>query len=264
MPSLADVTTPVRDGDHYRLDVADGWQQGRGAFGGLVLAALTRAMDHALADPTSRLRTLSGELPAPTLPGPAELRVEVLRRGSAMATLAARLIQHGEVRAHAVGVFGRARAPVQWQTLVPPSVPSWADVPVLAGPGGALGPPFVRHFELRSIGPPPFSRASEARCTGWVRPRDPGPLRDAAYVVANADVYWPAAFAVLAAPRPMATVAYTLELIEPLDELDADAPLLHRAYGPAAVDGFCFETRELWGADGRLIARNHQSFAVIK
>lgn len=264
MPSLAEVTTPERDGDHYRLEVPDGWQQGRGAFGGLVLAALTRAMDRELADPTARLRTLTGQLPAPTLVGPAEIQVEILRRGSAMHTLAARLVQAGELRAYAVGVFGRARVPVRWQTLAPPDVPSWADVAALPTGTGSLHPPFASHFELRPIAPFPFSRASEARCTGWVRPRDPGPLRDAAYVVAVADAYWPAALAVLAAPRPMATVAYTLELIEPLDELDPDAPLLHRAYGPAAVDGFAYETRELWGADGRLVGRNHQSFVVIK
>lgn len=264
MASLGDVTTPIRDGDRYRLDVEDGWQQGRGAYGGLVLAALTRALDDTLADPSARLRTLTAVLPAPTEVGPAAIEVEILRRGSAMITAAARLVQADVVRAHVVGVFGPARAPVQWQTEDPPDVPRWDTVAVVPEQAGALGPPFARHFEYRLIGPAPFSRATEARCTGWIRPRDPGPLRDSAYVVALADAYWPAALAVLAAPRPMATVAYTLELIEPLDELDPAAPLLHRAYGPAARDGFTYETRELWGVDGRLVARNHQVFVVIK
>jgi len=255
--------TPVRDGDRFHLDVVDGWQQGRGAFGGLVLGALTRAMEATLAEPLVRLRTLAGELPAPTEVGPAAIEVEVLRRGSAMTTVAARLVQAGELRGHAVGVFGRARAPVSWQTERPPAVPAWADVPSVSNPEGD-GPPFARHFEYRLIGPAPFSRATEARCTGWIRAREPGPVRDAAHVVALADAYWPAALAVLAAPRPMATVAFTLELIEPIADLDPDAPLLHRAHAPAAFDGFTYETRELWGPDGRLVARNHQTFVVIK
>jgi acyl-CoA thioesterase len=264
MPNLSELITPRPDGAGFSLDVPDGWQQGRGAFGGLVLGALTRAMEAVVAEPRARLRSLAGELPAPTEPGPATISVEILRRGSAVTTATARLAQGGELRAHAVGVFGKARgdSPVRWQTEAPPQPPPWAEVAVLPAPG--MAPPFARFFEYRPIGPPPFSRASEARCAGWVRALEPGPQRDAAYVVVMVDAYWPAALAVLAAPRPMATVAYTLELIEGLDDLDPDAPLFHRAYAPAASDGYTYETRELWGSDGRLVARNHQVFVVIK
>jgi acyl-CoA thioesterase len=263
MPDLSALITPQPDGAGFRLDVPDGWQQGRGAFGGLVLGALTRAMEAVVAEPRVRLRSLAGELPAPTEPGPAAIAVEVLRRGSGIATLTARLVQAEVVRAHAVGVFGKPREhAVRWQTEAPPKAPPWGEVPVL--PQTAMSPPFARFFEYRPVGPAPFSRASEARCAGWVRARDPGPRRDAAYVVAMVDAYWPAALVVLAAPRPMATVGYTLELIDGVDDLDPDAPLYHRAYAPAASDGYTYETRELWGSDGRLVARNHQVFVVIK
>jgi acyl-CoA thioesterase len=273
--TFAAVSTPVRDGDNsFTLDVPDGWQQGRGAFGGLIFAALIRAMEAVLADigpdapaapsRVARLRSLTGALPGPTEVGPAPITVEVLRRGSALTTLAARVVQAGEVRAHAVGVFGTARAPVTWQTQRPPEMPPWHEVPVVpSGPGG-FTPAFLQHWELRLVGPVPFSRGSEARCAGWVRARDPGPARDAAYIAAYADAFWPAAYAVLPAPRPMATVGYTLELIEPIDDLDPDAPLYYQASAPAAIDGFTYELRELWGADGRLVARNHQTFVIIK
>jgi acyl-CoA thioesterase len=266
MPSLTELITPRGDGAGFRIDVPDGWQQGRGAFGGLVLGALTRAMTAVVADPHARLRSLAAELPAPTEPGDAAISVEVLRRGSAVSTLAARLVQADVVRAHAVGVFGKPRgdSPVRWQTEAPPVVAPWTEVAPIAIPGGSIAPPFSRFFEYRPLGPAPYSRASEARCAGWIRARDPGLARDDAYVVAMADAYWPAALAVLAAPRPMATVSFTLELIDVVDDLDPDAPLYHRAYAPAAADGYTFETRELWGSDGRLVARNHQVFVVIK
>ncbi|MBP6632583.1 MAG: thioesterase family protein [Kofleriaceae bacterium] len=267
--TLDEVMAPRRLGPgHLTWDVADGWQQGRGAFGGLVLGTLARAMlGEAAADGGAdlALRTLTGELPAPTEPGPAELVVEVLRRGSSTRLLACRLLQGGQVRAHAVGLLARARpgAP-RWQTLAPPVAPAWRDV-VAVGPAMAtMMPAFARHFEFRVTGPVPFTRGAEARCEGWVRARSPGTTRDAGFVIAHADAYWPAAFAVLAAPRPMATVTFTIELLDDLAELDPDAPLLHRAVSPAAADGFCVETRELWGHDGRLVARNHQTFAVIK
>ena len=40
-------------------------------------------------------------------------------------------------------------------------------------------------------------------------------------------------------------------------------PLLYRATSPVLADGYCLETRELWGEDGRLVAINHQTIVVI-
>ena len=49
-----------------------------------------------------------------------------------------------------------------------------------------------------------------------------------------------------------------------LDGLDPMAPLLYRATAPVCADGYCLETRELWGEDGRLVATNQQTFAIIQ
>ncbi len=40
---VASAVEPIRDG-HFRATIPDGWQQGRGAFGGLVLGTLLRAI----------------------------------------------------------------------------------------------------------------------------------------------------------------------------------------------------------------------------
>ena len=63
--------------------------------------------------------------------------------------------------------------------------------------------------------------------------------------------------------RPIATIAFSLDLIGDFEGLPPDAPLLHRGIAPVAWDGYVSEDRELWGVDGRLIARNHQVVAVI-
>jgi hypothetical protein len=78
------------------------------------------------------------------------------------------------------------------------------------------------------------------------------------------DVWWPAFMVRSRAPRPLATIAYTLELFDRLDGLDPDVPLAYRGVVPVCGDGYFVETRELWGADGRLVARNHQTFAIIR
>ena len=65
------------------------------------------------------------------------------------------------------------------------------------------------------------------------------------------------------AMRPIGTIAYTLDIVDGAAGLDPDAPLLYRGTVAVAGDGYFLETRELWGEDGRLVALNHQTFAVI-
>jgi hypothetical protein len=56
--SAVEAVEPAR----FRAVVPDGWQQGRGAYGGLVLATLLRAIDEAEPDPRRAVRTLLGDL----------------------------------------------------------------------------------------------------------------------------------------------------------------------------------------------------------
>src|SRR5262245_49584310 len=102
------LTTPIPvEHGRFRVLVPDGWQQGRGAFGGFVVAMLVRAVERFAGDPARTLRSLTAELCGPTLPGEAELQVEALRVGSGVGTYAVRLRQSGEVQAHAVCVLGK-------------------------------------------------------------------------------------------------------------------------------------------------------------
>ena len=258
------LTTPTPRGDGlFDIDVPDGWQQGRGAFGGLVLAYLVRAVEATLSDPSRVLRSLTGELVGPLQPGPATVRVEILRAGSGVTTTAARVIQGGEVQAHAVIASGAPRAPFEQAPVLPrPTPPPWRDVP-----GTPMGPPaapvFTPHLELRLDGPLPFTGvASDTR--GWVRLRHPGADRGSAYLVALADSLWPSLLNGISEPRPIATLAFSFQRVRGLDGLDPDAPLYYRGRVLAGSDGYAVEQRELWGEDGRLVALNEQTIVVIR
>jgi len=257
--------TPLTSGDAPRFSgaVREGWRQGRGAFGGLILGLLTRALE-TCAGPDRPLRSLTGALCGPTLAGPVEILVELLRAGSGMTTAAARLVQGGEVQAHAVGVLGRARdGAFDGARIAPPRPPPWRDVePLPAAPANAAE--FAQFFELRNTGPRAFGGGSEAVAEGWVRPRGQRAI-GTPWLVACADAWWPALFALERAPRPMATVAFTFEpMADRAAGADLDAPLFHRARMIAARDGHVVEERELWSEDGRLLALNHQTFVVIR
>ena len=269
MASLTDVTTPRRAGDRYQLDVPAGWRQGRGTFGGLVIGALVNAIEHHVADPARKLRSVTAELPGPVEPGPIEIAVDTLRRGNNVSTVRAALWQHGEIRSHAVAVAaatrtgaGKAAAgAASWNDLSRPEATPWTEVAPLAMTSLPGVPEFVQHFEFRAIDGLPRSGAT--RALGWFRSRDPGARRGAAYVAAMIDAWWPVGFARIAAARPMVTIAFTLDLCSSIDDLDPAAPLLHHATAPVCSDGYVLETRELWSEAGRLVAVNRQTFVVV-
>ena len=257
------LITPIPLGNGaFQFDFPDGWQQGRGAFGGLVIAALIRAVQAAV-DDGRQVRSITAELCGPTVPGPAIVRTEVLRSGSGVSTIAARLIQNDAIQAHAVVVLGKARAGDADTTLLPsPPLTPWQDVPVVpvAPP---MGPDFARFFEFRNTGALPFAGKHATQASGWIRPLN-ATVRDAAWVAACADAWWPVLFAQVTAPRPMATIAFSLQLLVDPATLDPVAPLRHVARTIAVSEGYAVEYRELWSADGRLVALNEQTIAVIK
>jgi acyl-CoA thioesterase len=264
MTTLRELATPRPDGDHYALDVPAGWRQGRGAFGGLVVGALVRAIEDHVGDPARAVRAVTAELPGPVAAGPAAIAVHALRTGKHVSTVRAELTQAGEVCAHAVAILGAARAAgtaPAWVDLAPPRALAWAELPVTAIDAGRGGPEFAQHFEYRIVEGVPQAGGA-GRALGWIRPRVPGPAFDAAYLAALIDAWWPCALIRLPVMRPMATIAFTLEVIGP-GPADPAAPLLYAARSPVCTDGYARETRELWTADGQLVATNHQTFAII-
>jgi acyl-CoA thioesterase len=258
MTTLSEASTPTADGE---LDVPAGWRQGRGAYGGLVIASLVRAIEQRVADPARRVRSVTAELVAPVDAERATIQVDVLREGNNVSIVRASLHQQGELRAHAVAVVASTRRDaIAWQDLRPPNAPAWRNLHPT--PMRGAYPEFTHHFEYRLVEGVPLG-GGPARTVGWINARDAGPLRDAGYIAAIVDAWWPAALVRFTTMRPMVTVAYTLDIVAGIDGLDPDAPLLYRGTAPVSADGYCLETRELWGEDGRLIAINQQTFAIF-
>lgn len=262
---LAGVLRIERDAQHAHRFVAavpDGWQQGRGAFGGVSVGLLVRACE---ASGEGRpLRSLTAELVGPVQVGPVEITTEVLRAGSGVTTVAARLVQAGEVQGHAVAVFGKHRTDdgAGWGGLVAPAGAPWRDVPVIpiAAP---FGPTFAQHFEFRSTGPLPFS-STEAGGAGWVRPHVAPPAYDAALVAAMIDTWWPTVFGKMSAPRPIGTLAYMLQMACDPAALAVDEPLRFESRLLGAHGGYTLEQRALFDAKGSLVAVNQQTIAIIR
>lgn len=264
--SLASAPRQTAPG-RFVVDFPDGWQQGRGAFGGLVLAALARAVIASEPERDRKLRAFNAEIAGPVLPGEALIEVTELRRGNGLSSYDATLSQQGQglVRASAVLARDRNTDPPRLH-LPAPSPGPWSEVaPLPVELAGAGVPVFVRHLEMRPMGPPPFSgAATEPVASGWVRLRRAPAALDAPEIIALADAWWPAALATATVFRPIGTVAFALQYFPPDPALDPDVPLFYRGSVLAEHGGYMMESRELWTADGRLVALNQQTIAWIR
>jgi acyl-CoA thioesterase len=259
-----DHLAPRRDADSdFTLAIPEGWEQGRAVFGGLVLGGMVRAMAAVLAAPERRLRSLSAELIASPSPGETQVHVRLLRAGNSVTTLSAELSQNNALLAHATGIFGHAR-PVteQFQILQPPAAPKWQDVQAL-DMNVPFAPKFTQHFEYRPLQAFPFSGDVSGQTIGYIRPRSPVHAFDEAVVTAMADAWWLATMVRLSAPRPAATLSFSLDLHHPAQAV-GDEPLLHRGSLLAMGEGYASELRELWTTDGNLVSVNRQLVAIIK
>jgi hypothetical protein len=262
-PSFDLLCTPERVSEgRLRCVLPEGWKQGRGLFGGLVTALMVRALEAQA--PGRPLRSLTSELCGPLQAGEVSVRVETLREGNAVTTCAVRLEQGGQVQAHGVAVLGKARVTDRDSVhLERPALAPWSTVEVVPVEP-PFGPEFAPFFEFRAARYFPLSGEKEPRTEGWVRLKDAGPTRDAAFLAACIDSWWPALFTIEETMRPMATVAFTFQPFVHFEGLDPASPLFFRGKLVAASDGYCVELRELWGEDGRLLALNQQTFVIIK
>jgi hypothetical protein len=201
------------------------------------------------------------------MPGVADVEVRTLRRGNNQSNLTATLAQNGVALAAATAVLSPARldgasdAP-RFSPPPPPRLPPWRDLPVVEV-RPPLGPVFTQHYEYRSAAASPFARTGEPTTDGYVRERVPPARLDAPALVARLDAWWPTLFAVAGAPRPVATISFTAQILVDPAALPAAEPLRYRARMAALHDGFFVELRELWHGD-RVVALNQQTFAILR
>lgn len=260
MTSYADLVD-VRDGLWV---VPDGWHQGRGAWGGLIVAAAVRAARDA--DPEAPvLREISVHMVGPVLAGPARVSCTLVRRGSATSVWQVAVAStSGETWAVATVVFGGPRAPdVQGHPVLSmPEASAWQDLPPLTLEP-PLAPEFLQHLAVRPLSGYPYSGTHD-EVLAWVAPAVVLLQYDDATLTGLVDAMWPAALVQVSTPRPMATLSFSATLLVDPASVDPGVPLLHRGRLLALAEGYATESRELWTADGRLAVHNSQVIAVIR
>ena len=266
--------------DEWTWDLPETWLQGRGVWGGLILAGAVRAAELVVSNynpdvPVPSVRSVSGAMAAPLLAGRARLVTRVIRRGSAVTTIGVDLINSptNEIAATTNVVIAGPRVTAldvggpAWEIAPPDDVAAALlrgvpDVPDADTAG--LAPEFFQHLAVRPIQGYPGQQDPTATTLGWLRLIDENHTADAAWLAAMTDAWWTMSQVGTDGRRPVATVSFHTDLIADPTALDPSDYLLHvgRTYGARA--GYVSESRELWTRQGTIAARMSQVVAVIR
>lgn len=251
--------TPVRPGSYTgRVDPA--WSIVRGANGGHIAAILARGMTMTLGDPQRSPRSLTVHFARVPASDEMQVEVSVERAGRTMSTLAARMVQEGQLIAIGLAAFSALRTGPEFSEVPMPEVPAPEKSEVV---GDREDFPFGHHFDFRRcLGPPMGETADRAELGVWMRLREPQTL-DHIVVTQLADAFAPAIFAKLGqggGGAGVPTIDLTIHYREPLPLTGAkpDDWYLGVFRTNTARAGFIEEDGWLWSPDGRLVAQSRQ------
>lgn len=270
MRSLSEMWTTTD-----RWQVPTGWQQGRGAWGGLVSGQVLTAAISRLPSPDLQPRSVHIAMLGPVLAGEVTVAVRELRAGRATFSQEVTLTSAaGDLLTHATVISGKVRAetPVSARIADLTPVPLRGDVrPTPIGP--PLAPDFTGKLEFTPVVGWPFSGAGDWVATGWISlGEDAVDELSPAIIAAMADGWWIAALAGVdvptadSAPVPMSTLDFMLQFPAappptPPSELWRTG-LWHEGRIVAGRDGYLIEERVLRAPTGEVLAWNTQLVAV--
>lgn len=252
---FARETAVEKTGDStYLGELVEGWRIGAVPNGGYVLAVAGRALRDALPhkDPLS----VNAFYLSPTVLGPIECQVEVLREGGGTSFASASLFQEGEMKVRVTAAFtdlDRLRGE-SWSGLERPEYPPWEA----CEPAPQKGVEFRQRVELRLVSGHEVFRERRANGSGefhgWVQHRD-GSDPDALGLLMFAD----------AAPPPIFTLygpvgwVPTVELTVQVRANPAPGPLQFSLTSRELTRGVVEEDGLYWDSAGTLVALSRQT-----
>lgn len=234
------------------------WYQGRSVYGGLVFAQLAHALKkHA----TFPIRRLSIDMCAPVIEGDVRIKIVTARKNANSEFFHVSLLQREKVAAQGTIVCGGTRClDFDRQELLPPETLPPKHPPL---PYTKMMPSFTQFFEYwPTIGALPFSQSKDLKTGGWIRSRHDSTIDDE-MILALIDAWWPCLILATAAPRPMGTISFSVDLAitEPFVQTE---PCLIENTCFEISEGYSIENNTLWSANGKLLARAQQNVVIIR
>ena len=252
---------PVENG--WTAGIPEDWVQGRAVYGGLAAALAARAMRLAVG-PDYPLRSMLVSFAGPVAPGPVRLGAEVLRKGSSVANLEARLVQDGKTRCVALGSYGLERpAEISLSDPRRPDLPGpegIESVPYIEG----IMPRFMQHFQMRwALGAPPLSGAETNELGGWFRFSEPPARLGEEWWVALADAWPTPLLSMIKGPAIFSSLTWNLDFAGFDPAQPTDGWWAYRATAESAAGGYGHCRAEIWSPSGDLVMHSRQTVVLF-
>ena len=251
-----DRTTAVhrRSPGTYGLQLDPSWSSLTGIHGGSMVAMAVRAaQDH---EPDRPVRTVATSFLRPGQPGPAELRIEPVRRGRSLTTLVVALEQRDRLVFTSRVTLVDARPGESWEKLEASGVaPVEASIPLDPPAEAGLVPHFDHATARLDPAHIPFSRSAEARVGGHVRPLEPRPI-DEPWLAMILDWFPPSPFTRLDPPTGGVSIDLAVHLHRTRQALRDDEWLEGRFRADVSHGGLALEHGRIADSDGTLLAES--------
>jgi acyl-CoA thioesterase len=248
-----------RRGEGFHASPSEEWRQGRTLFGGLTATlALTAARGAYPELPPLRSAQLTFVGPAA---GGLTFAPQLLRAGKSAAFVEVRARSEGETALTATLTFGAARRSSHWYRALP--------MPEVSPPKGLgefftepFAPVFSRQFEARVAGGArAVSGAEKPELLLWLRHRDASAPDDIASILALGDVPPPAAMTMFAAPAPISTVTWSVDVVG--EHFVGSGWHLAHVEAETVGAGYSSQRMTLWSAAGQPLLAARQTVAVF-
>jgi acyl-CoA thioesterase len=241
--------------DGWSAEVPPSWAPSAahgGVLFGLAITAMRRRSPH------PDMLTATAHFLRKTTPGPVRVSAELLRSGSAHATLQAGLFQDGKETVRVLAVFGRLPLDGPHTELEPPVLPPPEECVSIHGSARTPGPDPLDYSSTLDVRIHPEVQwphgrlGGRAEVTGWCRMVDDRPHDDASLALL-ADSFPPPVFDVF----PISYVP-TLELTVHIRGVPTGSWLRGRFATRAINDPYVEEDGQLWDGRGNLIVMSRQ------
>lgn len=243
--------------------IPSSWAQGRTVYGGLSAGLLCNAVSQGV-DPDRRLRYLKvGFLKPLETEKPFRIEMEEVSAGRTVIVRSAQIVQEDVPRVTVQANFViKLDSQVEIETFSPPTLnpPNAAGALQMRGPGLPAFTQFI-DFHMTTEGLP-FQGSGVPELGGWMRFDTAPDVITKSHLVCLIDAWPPAPVSYYDRHVPLSTVTWGIHFGEPLDGIRGDDFLGYLARVNFFKDGYGSTSADIWGPDGRLLAKSYQTFVI--
>jgi Acyl-CoA thioesterase N-terminal domain/Acyl-CoA thioesterase C-terminal domain len=255
LTTIFDKTTTLQvdaDNPHrFGIELDPLWSSLIGMHGGYLVAVAVKAAQAIIGD--RPIRTVTTSFLRPGQAGPAEVDVELVRRGRSITTLTVTLSQSSKAVVVSHVTAADAVESTSWDTT------GALDLPPIEVCVPITPPPGVGHFDhgLALLDPIdlPFSHGPLARVAGYMRPIESRAV-DAPWLAMALDWFPPASFTRIDPPAGGISITYTVHVHRTMAELGDDEWLSGVFRADISAGAIALEKGMITDPSGRVLAES--------